>query len=57
MLDKSIEKFKRLYASYQIVVKLADEIILGGKHDQHTLLAYRKARVDLTTVKKETMGL
>jgi len=57
MLDKSIEKFKKLYASYQSVVKLADEIILVGKHDQQTLLAYRKARMDLNQVKKETMGL
>ncbi len=56
MMDKSIEKFKKLYASYQKVVILSDDIILNGKKDQATLLAYRKARIELSQVKKETMG-
>ena len=56
MMDKSIEKFKKLYASYQNVIKLSDDIILNGKKDQATLLAYRKARIELSQVKKETMG-
>jgi len=53
MMDKSIEKFKKLYNAYQNVIFLSDEIILKGHKEQQILLAYRKARIELSKVKRE----